>query len=340
MNEKERVFAVLNQEKPDRVPRHTWTLPSIHMFRQHEYDLLQKQYPDDVGSAPKVYGRSRYARGNAYHVGTYTDEWGAIWEVGEPGVTGEVKKPPLADWKALDSYRIPWELLDDANFLVTEDHYRNSSQFVLATTHTRPFERLQFLRGTENVYMDLAYGAPELLQLKEMLHEFSLRELSQWGDSAVDGVAFIDDWGSQSSLLISPEMWREHFKPMYAQYVDILHGKGKKVFFHSDGNIELIIPDLIEIGIDALNSQLFCMDLEKIGQEYAGKITFWGEIDRQHVLPFGSRQEIRDAVERVYVSLVKNSETGVIAQCEWGTDVSMEAIAVVYEAWLAKMRKN
>ena len=63
---------------------------------------------------------------------------------------------------------------------------------------------------------------------------------------------------------------------------------------HSDGNITEIIPDLIEIGIDALNSQLFCMDIEELGKKFRGKITFWGEIDRQNILPNGNRKDIED----------------------------------------------
>lgn len=333
MTSRERVNAVLDGKRVDRLPRHTWTLPSIHMFRQEEYERLLEQFPDDIVPAARVYGTSGYSKGQAYQLGRYTDAWGAVWEVGEPGVTGEVKEPILSDWGKLDEYRIPWELLDESDFSLNEEHYRSTDKFVLATTHTRPFERLQFLRGTENVYMDLAYESPELIRLKDMLHEFSVRELSLWASSDVDGVAFIDDWGSQNNLLISPQMWREHFKPMYAEYCRILHAGGKRVFFHSDGNIEQIIPDLIEIGIDALNSQLFCMDLERLGREYAGSITFWGEIDRQHVLPFGSKEEIRAAVTRVYEALCRENHSGVIAQCEWGTDVSSEAIATVYQRW-------
>ena len=109
----------------------------------------------------------------------------------------------------------------------------------------------------------------------------------------------MDDWGSQKALLVSPDMWREIFKPMYKDYCDILRKKKKYAFFHSDGHIRAIYPDLIEIGVDAVNSQLFCMDIEELDREFGGRITFWGEIDRQHVLPFGSEEEVRAAVRRV-----------------------------------------
>jgi uroporphyrinogen decarboxylase len=105
------------------------------------------------------------------------------------------------------------------------------------------------------------------------------------------------------------------------------------VFFHSDGHIEQIIPVLIELGVDALNAQLFCMDIEETGARYRGQITFWGEIDRQHILPFQGPKEVKAAVARVRKAL-DYGQGGVIAQCEWGNDVPQENIEAVFDAWL------
>jgi hypothetical protein len=59
------------------------------------------------------------------------------------------------------------------------------------------------------------------------------------------------------------------------------------------------------------------MDIETLGLDYKGKVTFWGEIDRQHILPFGTPEEVREAVYRVRKAL-GDDNGGVIAQCEWG----------------------
>ena len=129
---------------------------------------------------------------------------------------------------------------------------------------------------------------------------------------------FKDDWGSQASLLISPRHWRKLFKPLYADYCRIIHDAGKFAFFHSDGHIAAIFPDLIEIGVDAVNSQLFCMDIEALAREYKGQITLWGEIDRQQALAFGTPQDVRQAVRRVRRAFDDGS--GQRAQCEWAND--------------------
>ena len=333
MNSRDRVKKVLKQEEDDRLPRTLWALPGVMDYRKQEFNEVIGKFPGDFGGPVCSYGRGKRCKGDSAKVGVNVDAWGSVWYVGEPGVIGEVKEYPLADWSALDSYALPWELLDEADLSQVNKSCAQSDRFILAGTETRPFERMQFLRGTENLFMDLAYGNKEVFKLRDMLHEFSVREMEMWAGTDVDGVSFMDDWGTQKTLLISPKLWREFYKPLYKDYCDILHKKGKYVFFHSDGNIEAIYPDLVEIGVDALNSQLFCMDMEKLGELYAGKITFWGEIDRQNILPFGTVTDVRNAVGRVAKALLKGKRTGVIAQCEWGVKDPKENIEAVYDEW-------
>ena len=141
------------------------------------------------------------------------------------------------------------------------------------------------------------------------------KEVELWSKTDVDAIMFMDDWGAQFNLLISPSMWREIFKPLYKDYIDIAHRHGKYAFMHSDGHILAIIPDLIELGLDALNSQIFCMGPENLKQ-FRGQITFWGEMDRQWLLPHGTPEEIDAAVREVAAALYQRG--GVIAQCEFG----------------------
>ena len=332
MTSRERVRAALNHTAPDRAPRDLWALPYISLFRKKELDDLLRKYPLDFESPEFSPGSSdkdlqKYAR-----AGTYTDEWGSVWHVGEPGVVGEVKEPILEDWSRLERFMPP------RNATRTEewDHVNRmceaSTKFMISATCARPFERLQFLRGTENLYIDLAYDTPEVRTLISMVHEYYLNEVSLWARTSVDAVMLMDDWGSNTSLLISPEMWRAIFKPIYKDYCEKIHREGKFVFFHSDGNIEAIYPDLIEVGVDVLNSQLFCMNIDRLGAMYSGKITFWGEIDRQRILPFGSPTDVAAAVHRVRKALDRGNG-GVIAQCEWGKDNPRENIEAVFRAW-------
>jgi len=341
MNSRERVRRTLRHDNPDRVPRELWALPGIGMLRQDELDALLAKYPSDfigpevtTGTGPDVHYETGYrSQGTPNVIGTYVDEWGCPFVVAEHGVIGEVKNPPLADWAALDTLKPPDEILIMADFDKVDASCAKTDLYVKAGTTVRPFERMQFLRGTEELYMDLAWGVSEVMRLRDLVHEFFLREIEAWTNTDIDGISFMDDWGAQNSLLISPKMWRELFKPLYIEYIDMIHAAGKDVFFHSDGYIMDIIPDLIEIGVDAVNSQLFCMDIEEIGRRFKGQITFWGEIDRQWVLPFGTPDDVRTAVRRVR-SALDDGTGGLIAQCEWGNDVSSENMEAVYETWL------
>jgi uroporphyrinogen decarboxylase len=333
MTSRERVTAALTFGTPDRVPRDLWVLPYVSLFRKQELDSLLERFPLDFGKPELSPGSDDQDLQKYAQPGSYTDEWGSVWHLAEPGIVGEVKQPVLADWSRLASYRPPWDSIRSRDWDHVNRLCGESDKFMISGVCARPFERLQFLRGTEDLYLDLAYGSAEIRSLMAMVHEYYCEDVTRWAASGVDAVALMDDWGSNTSLLISPEMWRELFLPMYRDYCDIIRNAGKFVFFHSDGNIEPIYGDLIEAGVHALNSQLFCMDVEGLGQRHRGKITFWGEIDRQQVLPFGSAADVREAVHKVKRALY-DPRGGVIAQCEWGKDNSRENVEAVFSAWL------
>lgn len=355
MTSRERVYKTLKFENPDRLPLDLWSMQAIGMFRASEWRLVQKKYPSDialpidtVANALSVssiwggdiddaklfhYGISSRAGGTPFLRGRNVDEWGVEWEAAEDGVVGEVKRPLLADWRELAHYSPPWEVLSNANWDVVDRLCACTGKFVITPWHLNIFERMQLLRGTQNLFMDIGYGSPDLYRLRDMLHEFFLREIKLWCNTDVDGIRLSDDWGSQQALLISPAIFRDFFKPLYAEYCRLIHAAGKFVFMHSDGNISAIIPDLIEIGVDALNSQLFCMDIEELARQYKGKITFWGEVDRQWVLPFGKPEDARKAVRRVRQAL-DDGHGGVIAQVEWGKNDPIENIEAAFAAWL------
>ena len=332
MTSRERVCRALEFDHPDRVPRQMWMLPVARLEHGQAVDQLLSRWPTDI-SGPEVPNPALEAltRGDRTAVGQYRDEWGCLFENIHAGVIGQVKQPLLDDWSKLDVVRPPIEALQIDTDAINRRCIAGD-QYMLAGCNPRVFERMQFLAGSENLLMDLADPPDALRQLIEMIHEFNCRELQVWAATAVDGLAFSDDWGGQYSLLISPDLWRQMFKPLYADYIRIAHDAGKKMFMHSDGHIFDIYEDLIEIGLDAINSQLFCMDIAEIGRRFAGRITFWGEIDRQHILPYGTAEQVRHAVKRV-IKALHRPQGGVIAQFELGAGAKIENAQAVFEAW-------
>ena len=332
MTGRERIVKTINYEETDRIPRDVWTTPYINMFKQTEFDRLTKEFPMDIKGAEGIwFAKSGREKGEQNRKGKYTDAYGCEWTVLEDGVVGEVKDPIIKTMADLDNYKMPWEMIDNANCNNQNDVYKNTDKFVLGHSDVRPYERMQFLMGTPELMMSMAMEEPLFFKLRDMIHDFNKKIIELVSAQTVDGVNFMDDWGSQNALLISPEMWRKYYKPMYKEYCDIIHAKGKYAFFHSDGFIEDIYEDLIEVGVDVVNSQLFCMDIEKIAEKYAGKITFWGELDRQHVLPFGTQEDVRMLVKRIEKTLLSKKKSGFIAQLSWENITSYENVFAAYD---------
>jgi hypothetical protein len=327
---RELVVSALELQSPRRVPRQLWTLPWAERNHPSELAAIRNAYPDDILKCLPFLEKPLKTSGDEYAPGLYIDEWGCRFENRQWGVIGEVKDPLLKEWRDQAAVRIPEERLS-LDVRQVDEFCRATDAFIYSWASVNLFERLQFIRGPENLYVDLAERPNELFVLIRRLHDFFKEELELWASTEVDALFFADDWGSQKSLLISPALWREVFKPLYREYVEIAHRNGKYAFMHSDGYITDIFPDLIEIGVDAVNSQIFCMDIGNLGRRFAGKITFWGEIDRQHLLPYGTPAEVAAAVGVAKEALYRGG--GVIAQCEFGAGARPENVAAVFETW-------
>lgn len=330
---RERVIAALEYNYPDRIPRDIWALPYIKLFRKKEYEVLLRDFPPDIHTACAKADGPLGDLEKLRCVGSYADEWGCIWDISEPGVIGEVKRPIIDDFGKLSDFSPPYEVIEQRDLSHVDEFCRKTDKFVLSGVTAQPFERMQFLRGSQNLYTDILLEQEKFLDLLRMVHDYFLEDIKSWCRSAVDGIVFMDDWGSNNALLIDPELWRDLFKPLYKEYCNIIHDAGKYAFMHSDGYIIDIYEDLIEAGVDAINSQLFRMDIEELARKYKGRITFWGEIDRQQILPFGTPTDVETAVRRIRQAM-DDGRGGLIAQCEWGKDNKADNIRKVYQSWL------
>lgn len=284
-----------------------------------------KEFPADCEWAPAPYDPSSCLSGDPFAEGIYVDEWGCVFTNINPGMIGEVKTPLIPELEDLSGLKPPYELLpknEAAAIAQVNEFCRNTDKFVFAGCNPRPWERYQFLRGTENAMMDMALREENVDVILAAITDYYVREIEFWCKTDVDGIAYMDDWGSQQALLIDPATWRELFKPIYRKFIDCCHAAGKFAFMHSDGNIEAILPDLVELGLDIGNFQIGCMNLEKVATVAKGKLTFFGEIDRQQVLtktPEAARTFVRNVARHLYDpagGIVKELELGVLVEPE------------------------
>lgn len=336
MTSRELVVKTLNHQRVPRVPRDLWVPPGEESSRADELGEMSLRFPGDIVHSKASPPHDKRSHGKVGKTSEYTDAWECVWQRGADGTTIPVGQPPLAETAKLASYQPPAKLLERSRFSKVNRSCRSTSRFVLVWSETRPFDRLQLLRGSEAALVDLARGTKEIRGLLAMLHDFSCREMELWAETEVDGVVFRDDWGTPEGLLIAPEMWRELFRPLYRDYCKILHAKDKFVFFHSDGNIADIFGDLIKTGIDAIHSQWHLMDFDRLAKRYRGRVTFWGEMDRQQLRNPGAIEEFRQSVLAVRKALDFGSG-GVIAQCQWDPGVRIQTIAALFEQWLVPL---
>jgi uroporphyrinogen decarboxylase len=255
-----------------------------------------------VGWANSYYANEAYAGGKD----SYTDEWGVTWKnapyetrLGAGFYTDIVGHPP-ADAHSIDSYRPPDpdrpELHREAGRLVAA---YNSDGWVVGVTVTTIFEAAWALRGLEPMMIDFSEDpslAEAILDISFRYHLAAAKRLVEMG---VDMIWTGDDVGMQHGLMISPNAWRRFLNPPMAEFISTLKTTNPdvKVAYHSDDAIERIIPELIEIGLDALNPvQPASMDPAKLKRQDGDKLCYWGAIDDQGALPFGAPKQVRGEV--------------------------------------------
>lgn len=163
------------------------------------------------------------------------------------------------------------------------------------------FERLWSLRGMENALCDF-YESPESVhRLFRAVTDFYKVMLTRaHNELGVDAMWTSDDIGTQTGPFFSLEIFREFFKPYYKELIEHAHRLGMHFWMHSCGNIELFIPELIEIGLDVLHPiQKYTMDEQKIAEAYGDKICIWAGFDVQRTIPYGTPEEVRREVRHL-----------------------------------------
>ena len=238
--------------------------------------------------------------------GYHRDPYGSIWRMDqlpfhleEPGL----QKPTFADYQwpepelffvgVKDVQRIREE------FLQYKDEY-----FLIAWLGWGLFETSWGLRGFENVLMDVVAEPQFYQELLDRIVEQFLAYIEYTCDAlpVVDAIMFGDDWGDQRGVIVGPERWRSLFKPRYAKIYEAVHARGKLVFSHCCGSVADIMPDIIEIKLDLLESvqpEARGMNPYELKKRWGNQIAFWGGLGSQSTIPFGTPDSIQKEVRKL-----------------------------------------
>ncbi len=332
MKHRERVLMSLNHEQPDRCPMQISFTPEfasrlrpavkISSSGHHNphgggntYELERALDEDmlltSVGWANSYYANDTYASG----LESYTDEWGIGWRNSRystrfgDGFYTEIIRHPLAEDAAVSRYKAPDpdrpELYKESEWVLRtfQDEY-----WIVGVTVTTIFETAWALRGYERILMDFVTDPDLADAILDIPFRYHLRAAETLVRMGVDMIWIGDDVGTQHAMLMSPQTWRRFLRPRMAQFISTIKAINPrlKVAYHSDGCIYPIIPELMEVGVDVLNPvQPLSMDPARLKKEYGAKLCFWGSMDEQRTLPFGTPQDVRQQVHERLATIGK-----------------------------------
>lgn len=350
MTSRERVIRALEFRCPDRIPVHHHVNKGSWVKHGKQLEAILRRYPgfpEEIQQGPPgstwaveddfaLIGPRSFKYGPP-GVGRSQDEWGCIWNKLDPSfLTGHVEYSPLADWDALNDYNWPDPLenwrFNRPEIEATVSWARKRGKFLVVDDHTL-FERAQALRGMEELFMDIMTNPSRATFILDKLLDYLLRDIEAFAKYEPDGIRLGDDWGMNSQLMIPPAKWRELFKPYYRKLFDAVHNLGAKVWFHTDGYITDIVPDLMELGVDLLNTQETLMGFDDLAGLIRGKMCLQAEPDRQWLLPWGTDEQVDQGIKKL-VEAFATPEGGLIAHGAVQPDVPLANVEACYSAFM------
>ena len=318
MKHRERVSIAIHHQEPDRIPldfeARSEVIQNLLSFLQFEREEeLLNHFDIDIrrgGISPgeeflnrKAFFHPRRKWVIEVYPGIYEDEFGIRYRTDEDERYFGFLSHPLEKDEDLEKYRFPdsEEDIRYKSLLKCIDLFKEEFCIQGEATLTL-FEQAWQMSGYEHFIYNMYKNPKRIERLLDTLLEFRIIQCKKYIELGVDIILLGDDFGMQDRMMISPDLWRKYFKPRMKVLIESYKKLTPQVFtqYHSDGYIEPIIDDLIEIGVDILNPvQPECMDLKKIKDQYGKRITLHGTISVQSLLPFSSKEELRERMTEI-----------------------------------------
>ncbi len=275
----------------------------------------------------------------------YLDEWGVLRRKPPGCLYYDVVKFPLAGQISIhDIVSYPWPDPSDPGYTRgLRDRllaYRQNTDYAIVLRLPSPFvHTTQFLRGFEDWFSDLAADQKLASALFDATVEVTSAQaaeiLKEAGDLA-DVVAFGDDLGFQNGPLISPESYRRLLKPWHKRYFDTVRENTEAfIHFHCCGSIYKLLDDLIDLGVDAINPvQVAAEDMDSglLARDFGDRLSFWGGVDTQGVLPNGTAGEVKAEVRRRIADFAPGGGYVLGAVHNVQAEVPLENLIAMFEA--------
>jgi uroporphyrinogen decarboxylase len=264
--------------------------------------------------------------------GVYEDDRGLRRVVDSTQSYFHYVDPPLTAALSPDGYIFPAPDLPERYTHLDRQVRRYGGAYMIQIETGNIFRDAWELRGFEDFMMDMRLNPAFTTRLLDRITEHKIAEVTQMVARGADIIQMAGDIATELNMMISPHWWRAEIKPRLAQVIAATHRKGVYFYFHSDGAMQTVIPDLIEIGFDIVNPmQPECMDLLDLKRKYGNMITFHSTLSSQHTLPFGTPDDVRNEVRWRMRDLGYNGGLIVAPSNVVQHDVPLGNLLAVYE---------
>jgi len=330
---KDRLRKAIRYEQVDRIPTQINYTDGMGLKLAEHFQLSKADLPAFLGNHMIRVDIDHSMRLNEDGKVKF-DWWGVGFDTREEGYFPAVS--PLKENPGLDQY--PWPdptegaLFEKARHVIQE---KGNEYFITPNFGFVLFERAWTLRGFEQFFMDMSTDEGYTGELLDRITEIQLPLIHTFISLGVDGGYFGDDYGAQKHMLFSPRMWRKYIKPRLAKLFAPFVERGLPILMHSDGQIQPILSDLVEIGLTVLNPvQPEVLEHAWLVENFKGKLAFYGGISTQTVLPYGTPEEVKKAVSAC-LNILAPEGTGLLLapSHRMMTDIPMENIAAMLEAF-------
>ena len=337
LSSRERVRSAVNHHQPDTTPFLAFLTGEVSAKLSEIYGLSGNELLVHLGHDVLVTSAGIWHR-QWVDPERLIDTWSIRWHYVDYGLGRylEILEYPLAEVDDPAGYTFPDPVADFEGTRIREviAQYGKTHWIVGGPVGTM-FETAWMLRGLEQFMIDLIENPAYAENLLDRAMAYHLELARRFVEVGVDMVWTGDDFGEQNRMIMSPKMWRRYFKPRYAAFYAELKRLNPDIVIahHSDGNIEPIVPDFIEIGLDVLQAvQPQSMDPEKLKRQYGDSLAFWGTLDVQHTFPYGTPEDVAAEVRR-RIDVV-GSGGGLILAPAHGIqpDVPLRNLRAFYEA--------
>ena len=337
-SKKERMLRALRHEPVDRLPTQSnYTRKMGRLLAEH-FRIAEADLPERLGNhllrVDIDYPRPKNADGSVEF-----DWWGAGWDTRTEGYWHAFS--PLKD--SLDLDRIQWPDANAEGILGAAERTilsHGATSFIAPNLGMCLFERAWSLRGFDALLMDMLERTEWVEDLLDRITAIQLVLSRRFVAAGVDGGYFGDDYGAQRAMLFSPRLWRRLIKPRLAKLFAVFVDAGQPVILHSDGDIRAILPDLVEIGLTTLNPvQPEVLEHTWLQREYGAKLSFYGGVSTQGVLPSGTAGEVRAATMECARALAPEG-TGLVlgASHRMQSDIPVRNVEAMLDAFGESVR--